>query len=1295
MQTGVAQQVNLVNTQGMTFSFWDGDAGPKGNSAVNGGNGIWESGSALTLNNWTDASGAVNTPFSDRSFAVFQAAPGMVTVNDGNGHIHAAGMQFASDGYVVQGDTIHLVGSVDDPAHSIIRVGDGTTAGAGYKVTISSVLAGNSKLVKTDAGTLVLSGANTYTGGTTISSGTLQIGNGDVTGSIIGDVRNDGSLVFNRSGDAVFYGIFSGAISGNGSLVQAGTDTLFLTGTNTYSGGTTIESGTLQIGRYGTAGSILGDVTNNGSLIFSRGDDTNFAGVVSGTGMLVKTGEGKLTLTGAHTYTGGTGIAGGTLEIARGASLGTGSITVAFASPYYFSKQVLQVDSGVSLSNYILLDGGTLDNAGTLGGTLENAVGGLGILATVLNHDGAAIKGKNAAVTLQGHSTVRNSAGSLIEGGNLGVGLSGGGLVSNNGAASIIRSPEGNAIRVLGQSGTVENTGGGTITSGSTAIYLEHGGKVTNGVGSTIEMTGTSGSGCGSARCAIFMASGDSVYSSGDGALNLVNAGSIIGSVEMIPTANNQATLWAGGSIRGDLNMGSKDSSYLTLNGDAGTTQFYSQAVTGTTTFSGSLIKSGAGTWIIDNDDLDAVGYTRLDGGTLQIGNGGAAGSIGKNAIYGGRGIQISSGTLVFDRGDDVTFTGQITGAGPSSLVHAGTGTLILTGRSLVSNGFDLTIKSGTLQMGDGGTDGAIADGYWNNGLVMNDGVLVFDLSVDLAFANVISGTGSLTQRGSGELFLSKANTYTGGTVVNAGTLRTLAPLPGDVTVAVGGALVGGHPLDLRPRGVTGVAGTLSNAGRVFVGGSPGFIGGDYVQSSTGTLAVSLGSKLDVAGTATLNGGTLEVTGADSGYVSNTHTNVLTAGGGVSGTFGQLVKGAGVVFTATTINYDANSVWLDTTGLDVTMAAAGSGVNYTRASMGSAQRVQGAFEQLDGKMAAGTLSDVSGDFLRAAGQFQQSPTLQTAQASLQSLSGQLHAASAAMTFKAIDASSRALSDRFDTLIDRGIGFGMWTHNLSIGGDMARAGFDSAGFQLNGWLVGSDRQIGHSGVAGYAFGQSRGQQRLDQSFDYDNSRSTEGMLYAGWLNGNWYTQGRVGFGRFQQDVSRQVLLGRSVQGVRTQYNGRYDVAYGESGLHFGRGNSHVTPFVNVQYARTDRGGFAEQGAGGFGLRSNAQTLDRWQAGLGVRASHHRDLGGDRALDFSARAQWQRTLASRGDVFDASFVGLEQWQPLVGIGLSRYSGVFGVGLDATLSARAMLKFGYDYETGQRDNAQTLSARLNVAF
>jgi fibronectin-binding autotransporter adhesin len=845
----------------------------------------------------------------------------------------------------------------------------------------------------------------------------------------------------------------------------------------------------------------------------------------------------------------------------------------------------------------------------------------------------------------------------------------------------------------MGESATVKNTGGAVIAGGSTALYLQHGGSVTNGSGSVIETTGTAGGDCGgTGDCAIFVASDGQTSQSAGGELTLINAGTIIGNVQMIPTASNSVTLTAGGSIHGDLDIGSRNDSFLTLNGGAGSVQSYSQAVTGATTFTGHLTKSGDGTWVVDNNDLRPNG-AEVDGGVLQIGNGDSEGSIGSSDVA------LYHGKLVFDRSDDVIFDGSISSqhseAYDGTLVQAGAGvlTLLLGGNDIAPT--HIAVQSGTLQFDNtGGLPDCTPCSDLLDADVANNGSLVFDSNLNIFYGGTISGMGSVTQNGSAALILEALNTYGGGTTINNGMVQASAILPGDVTINGAGALDGYSGATLHS-GVPGVAGNLSNAGRMLIHAGNSNVGGDYIQASTGVLAVSLGSKLDVVGKATLNGGTLEVTGADSGYVSNTHTDVLTAVGGVTGTFDKLVKDAGVVFTATTINYDANSVWLDTTGLDVTKAAAGHGVSYTPASMGSARRVQGAFEQLDQKIATDKLSSVPSDFVQAAGQFQQAPTLQAAQASLQSLSGQLHAASAAMTFEAIDASSRALSDHFDSLLGKRTGFGMWTQSLNVGGDMARTGFDGVGFQLNGWLLGSDRQIGRSGMAGFAFGQSRGQQRLSQGFDHDNSRSTEGMLYAGWLDGHWYTQGRVGFGSFQQDVGRQLLLGYSMQGVSTRYNGSYGVVHDESGLRFDRGGSHVTPFVDVQYARIDRDGFAEQGAGGFGLRSKAQTLDRWEAGLGVRAGHRWAFDDGRTVDFSAHAQWQRTLASHGDVFEASFVGMEQWQPLVGIGLSRYSGLFGVKLDAMLSARTALNFGYDYETGQHDNAQMLSARLSLAF
>ena len=187
---------------------------------------------------------------------------------------------------------------------------------------------------------LFRSNTNTYSGGTTISAGTLSVGAGSTSGVITGDVTNNATITFNRS-DAQS---FAGAISGSGTLTKLGADTLTLTGTNTYSGGTTISAGTLSIGAGSTAGVIAGDVTNNATLTFNRSDSVSFAGAISGTGAVTKSGSNTLTLTANSSYTGATTVSSGALVLQNNAPStgsssfgGAGTLTIEPASTSFTS----------------------------------------------------------------------------------------------------------------------------------------------------------------------------------------------------------------------------------------------------------------------------------------------------------------------------------------------------------------------------------------------------------------------------------------------------------------------------------------------------------------------------------------------------------------------------------------------------------------------------------------------------------------------------------------------------------------------------------------------------------------------------------------------------------------------------------------------------------------------------------------------------------------------------------------------------------------------------------------------
>jgi outer membrane autotransporter protein len=376
-------------------------------------------------------------------------------------------LQIASDGNLgdasgaltFNGGTLENTASLSTSRNVTLAANGTLLTDTGTTLTLNGTIAGTGALTKNGAGTLVLGGDNGYSGGTTIGAGTLQIGNGGASGSIVGDVVNNGALVVDRSGALTL----DGAISGTGSVTQAGSGTAILAGNNSYTGGTRIASGTLQLGNGGASGSIVGDVIDNGTLAFNRSDTLVFDNAISGSGAVNQAGAGTTILNAASTYGGGTNVLAGTLAVGdpahRAASLSTGLTTVAAGATLggYGSVSGSVNNHGTlavanALQSFATAGSGTL----RIGGDLNNA-GVVNLAAAsrqtgnVLNVGGNYV-GTNGQLVL---NAVLNQGGTITQGDRLVVGANASGTTalrlnaSSSGAAT-----SGDGIQLVQVNGT-------------------------------------------------------------------------------------------------------------------------------------------------------------------------------------------------------------------------------------------------------------------------------------------------------------------------------------------------------------------------------------------------------------------------------------------------------------------------------------------------------------------------------------------------------------------------------------------------------------------------------------------------------------------------------------------------------------------------------------------------------------------------------------------------------------------------------------------------------------------------
>ena len=544
----------------------------------------------------------------------------------------------------------------------------------------TGVINGKGRLTKTGGGTLTLTGANVYTGGTTISEGTLAVSAGTLPSPLgTATIVNNATLSFNNDGSQV---TFAAPVSGRGAFVKTGTGAVVLSGANTYTGGTTVSAGILA----GSPRSLRGAIANSGTVVIDTSSLSGTqSGVISGSGNLIKTGSGTLTLTGANTYAGGTEVTGGTLT---GSSVSLPGDIVATAGVVTFNQaaagtyagnisgagSLVKLGAGVlTMTGTSTFLGGTTVSAGTLQGNAANLQGAIVNNATVdFNQSSSAeyagIMSGRGRLTKTGTGTLTLSGDNIYTGGTtVSAGTLAGTVVTlqgnivNNAQVQMTEASQATYLGAMSGIGVFTKLGAGTLTL--TGVNTYSGGTTVSAgtlAGSTRSVQGNITNN-GAVQFEQTSAGTYAGRMSGTGQLIKVGSGALT-----LSGANN----YTGGTT---VSAGSLTGTATSLQGNIanGTAVTFNQAGTGTyagvMSGAGNLTKTGSGTLVLSGANTYAGGTT-VSAGTLQGSTSSLRGSIGNNA------------RVVFDQSTAGTYSGLMFGTG--SLTKTGAGDVSLAGNN-------------------------------------------------------------------------------------------------------------------------------------------------------------------------------------------------------------------------------------------------------------------------------------------------------------------------------------------------------------------------------------------------------------------------------------------------------------------------------------------------------------------------------------------------------------------------------------------------------------------------------------
>ncbi|ELH9791551.1 fibronectin-binding autotransporter adhesin ShdA [Salmonella enterica] len=862
-------------------------------------------------------------------------------VKSGSDELIVTGANDYSGGTTISGGTL-----IADHADSL---GIGAVANSGVlqvgEGELENTLSGTGSLVKTGTGELTLNGDNDYSGGTTIDDGVLIADNADSLGS--GDIDNSGVL-------QVGEGELKNTLSGTGSLVKIGTGELTLNGDNDYSGGTTISDGTLIANHADSLGT--GAIDNSGVLQVGEGELEN---TLSGAGSLVKTGTGELTLSGDNSYSGGTTISDGTLIADHADSLGsgdidnsgvlkvgegelkntlsgsgslvktgTGELTLSGDNNTYFGDTTIAGGTLIA-ANVNALGSGNIDNSGTL---MLDANGAFE-LANVTTHSGA-------TTALAAGSTLDAGQFTQEDGSTLSIDLGAatddavitadsvalGGTLNVTGIGSVTDSwtPEAYTYTLIGSDSAITTDFDDLTVAGMNredVDFLTIDGKVDEADNTHYDLT-ASLSWYADRDNATTDAHGTFTLSDPDGSFN------VAATLTDVNDTLDPGSRWDGKSLT------KEGAGTLILSGDndysGGTTINEGTLVAASTTALGTGLVDNNATLVLDADgEVSAVGgITTHSGATTQLALGTSL-DLGDSAL-----IQQDGSTLNVELNSD-SVQPLITG-GSATLG----GDLVVSDASLQARASDAEFQSFKLMDMDSDISGDFTSLTMNltdqpdyltvtgtinpedaseylltEGLSWNatatsatpaHGTFTLGAGDSFEVTSVLgdkTGNGdwdgkSLTKLGAGKLTLSGANTYTGDTNVQEGTLwlsgdGSIGEMSSQQAVNVAsGATFGGS------NGTT-VNGKVTNEGTLVFGdseetGAIFTLNGDLINMGTmtsGSSSSTPGNTLYVDGDYTGNGGSLYLNTVLGDDDSATDKLVIT--GDASGTTDLYINGIG------------------------------------------------------------------------------------------------------------------------------------------------------------------------------------------------------------------------------------------------------------------------------------------------------------------------------------------------------------------------------------------------------------------